>query len=104
MLIYDIRCLWSKEYNSNELTCKPSRIIVDNEAAIAMAKCNNDTAGNRHVARRYHYVCQGSTVKEHTFEWISTKYQLADPLIRLGTISTFGFLWSLLLAEIGNEN
>ena len=104
MLIYDLRCLGSKDYNSDELTCEPSRIIVDNEAAIAMAKCNKDTAGNRHVARRYHYVRQGSTLKEHIFEWISTKYQLADPLTKPGTIGTFGFLWSLLLTEIGNEN
>ena len=69
-----------------------------------MAKCNKDTAGNCHVARRYHYVRQGSTLKEHIFEWISTKYQLADPLTKPGTIGTFGFLWSLLLTEIGNEN
>ena len=104
MLIYDIRCLWSKEYNSNELTCKPSRIIVDNEAVIAMAKCNKDIAGNNHVARRYDYVCQGSTLNEHTIEWISTKYQLVDPLTKSDTINTFSFLWSLLLTEIGNDN
>ena len=36
MLIYDLRCLGSKEYNSNKLACKPSRIIVDIEAAIAI--------------------------------------------------------------------
>ena len=78
--------------------------IIDNEAAIAMTKCNKDTAGNRHVARRYHYVCQGSTLKEHTFEWISTKYEWTDPLTKLGTISIFGFLWSPLLTEIGNKN
>ena len=38
MLINDLVCLGSKEYNPNELTCKPSRIIIDNEDAIAMAK------------------------------------------------------------------
>ena len=43
MLIYDLSCLGSKEYNPDELTCEPSRKIVDNEAAIAMAKCNKDT-------------------------------------------------------------
>ena len=61
MLIYDLRCLGSKEYNPDELTCEPSRIIIDNEAAIAMVKCNKATAVNRHVAKRYHYVLQGST-------------------------------------------
>ena len=104
MIIYDLRCLGSKEYNSYELTCEPSIIIVDYEAAITMVKCNKDTAGNYHVARRFYYVHQGSTLKEHTFEWISTKYQLAESLTKPGTISTFGFLWSLLLTEIGNEN
>ena len=104
MLIYDLRCLGSKEYNPDELTCKPSRLMGDNEAAVAMVKCNKDTAGNRHVARRYHYICQESTLKEHTFEWISTKYHLVDPLTKPGTISTFGFLWLLLLTEIGNGN
>ena len=58
MLTHDLRCLGSKEYNPDELTCEPSRIIIDNEATIAMAKGNKDTAGNCHVARRYHYVCQ----------------------------------------------
>ena len=58
MLIYDLRCLGSKEYNSNKLFCEPSRIIVDNKAAIAMVKCNKETAGNCHVVRRYHYIRQ----------------------------------------------
>ena len=104
MLIYDLRCLGSKEYNPDELTCETSRIIVDNKAAIAMEKRNKDTAGNCHVARRYHFVSQGSTLEEHTFEWISMRYQLIDPLTKPGTTSTFGFLWSLLLTEIGNDN
>ena len=79
MLIYDLQYLGSEEYNPDEPTCEPSRIILDNEAAITMSKCDKDTAGNQHVARRYHYVHQGTTLKEHVFEWISTKYQLADP-------------------------
>ena len=58
-----------------------------------------DTAGNRHVARRYHYVQQGTTMKEHVFEWIGTKYQLADTLTKAGTPTTFGHLWSIQLSE-----
>ena len=57
---------------------EPAKIIIDNEAVICMANCNKDTAGNRHVARRFHYVRQGTALKEHKFKWIGTKYQLAD--------------------------
>ncbi len=72
MLVYDLRFLGSTSYDGDNLKYEPSRIIVDNEAAISMAKCNKDTAGNRHVARRYHYVRQGTTLNEHVFEWIGT--------------------------------
>ena len=104
ILIHDLRCLGSKDYNPNKLTCEPSRIIIDNEAGSVMAKYNKHTVGNHHVARRYHYVHQGSTLKEHSLEWISTKNQLADPSTKPGTINTFGLLWLLLLTEIGNNN
>ena len=60
MLIYDLKYLCSKEYD-------PAKIIIDNEAAISMAKCNKDTAGNRYVARRFHYVRQGTALNEHKF-------------------------------------
>ncbi len=51
---------------------------------ICMAKCNKDTAGNRHVARCFHHVRQGSTVlKEQKFEWIRSKFQLADILFKV---------------------
>ncbi len=43
-------------------------------------RLHKDTAGNRHVAMRYHYVRQVTTLKEYVFEWIGTKYQLADIL------------------------
>ena len=54
MLIHDLRCLGSKEYNLNELTCEPLRITRDHEVAITMAYCNKDSTGNCHEARRYH--------------------------------------------------
>ena len=38
-------------------------------------------------------------MKEHTFEWIGTKYQLADTLTKAGTPATFAHLWSLQLSE-----
>ena len=62
---------------------------MDNEAAISMARCNKDTVGNRYVARRYHNVRQGTTLKEHVFEWIGTKNKLADILTKSSNAITF---------------
>ena len=97
--------LWPKiylcttEYDGDKLNQKPAKIIIDNEAAICMAKCNKDTAGNRHVARRFHYVRQGTVLKEHEFEWISSKFQLADILTKVGNKSSFSHLWSMILHQ-----
>ena len=74
-------------------------MIIDNQAAICMANCNKDTAGNRHVACRFHYVRQGTALKEHKFEWIGTKYQLADILTKVGNKSSFQYQWSLILHD-----
>ena len=46
----------SENKNQDVVNLEPGRIITDNEATICMAKCNKDTAGNQHVARRYQYV------------------------------------------------
>ena len=104
MLVYNLKFLGTNEYNSNEPNYEPAIIIIDNEVAISMATCNKDTAGNRHVARRYHYVRQGTALNEHKFEWIGTKHQLADTLTKPGTPSTFLSLWNLQLVEIDNES
>ena len=91
--------LWPKiylcttEYDGDKLNQKPAKIIIDNEAAICMAKCNKDTAGNRHVARRFHYVRQGTVLKEHEFEWISSKFQLADSGWCGGSITIYFQRW-----------
>ena len=58
-----------------------------------MAKRNKDTARNRHEARRFHYVRQGTTLNEHKFHWISTKHQLADVLTKVGSNSKFKLPW-----------
>ena len=103
MLEYDLKHLGAKSYDLNNPSCEPSKIIIDNEAAIAMSKCNKDTAGNRHVARRYHYVHQGTSLNEHKFEWIGTKFQLPDTLTKSGTPKTFSFLWSFQLTDVNNH-
>ena len=99
MLVYDLRNMGSKLYDGDNLKCEPCRMIVDNEAAISIARCNKDTAGNRHVARRYHYVRQGTTLKEHVFERIGTKNQLADILTKSSNPIIFSPLWSVILHE-----
>ncbi len=71
MLEYDPKNLGAKSYDVNNPIYKPSMVIIDTEAASAMAKCMKDTAGNRHVARRYHYLHQDTVLNEHKFEWIN---------------------------------
>ena len=73
MYVYDLTSLGSDSYDDDNLKCEPSRIIVDNEAGISLAKCDKDTTGSRYIAGRHHYVRQGTTLKEHIFEWIDTK-------------------------------
>ena len=51
MLVYDLKYLGTLKYDGDNMDYEPARIIVDNEAAICMAKCNKDTAGSRHVAQ-----------------------------------------------------
>ena len=103
MLIYDLRYLCTAEYDGDKLNQKPAKIIIDNEAAICMTKCNKDTAGNRHVARRFHYVRRGTVLKEHEFEWISSKFQLADILTKVGNKSSFSHLWSPLVNDFASR-
>ena len=79
MLIYDLKYLCSEDYGGDNMEYEPAEIIIDNEAAISMAKCNKDTAGNRHVARRFHYVRQGtalSTCRCIDKSWLKFKIQV----------------------------
>ena len=72
---------------------------MNKKAAIFMAKCNKDPAGNRLVSRRYHYVRQGTTLKEHDFKWIGTKNQLADILTKSSNAIMLSPLWPVILDE-----
>ena len=100
MLRYDFDNLSKKAYYNDITKYEPAHVMIDNEAAIAMTSCNKDTAGNRHVARRYHYVRQGANLKEHVFHWISTKYQLADSLTKEGGKSKFKDLWDIYMIDM----
>ena len=66
---------------------------------VSVARCDKDTAGNRHVARRFHHVRQGTALNEHKFHWMSTKHQLADVLTKVGSNSKFKALWEILLHD-----
>ena len=57
-----------------------------------MVKVNKDTAGKRHVVRRYNYVRQGTTLNEHAFLWIDNRNQLADILTKSGNAINFSSL------------
>ena len=103
MLGYDIEHMGKFDYNPMEIKYDPSYIIIDNEAAKCMSECNKDTAGNRHVARRYHYVRQGSLLNEHKFKWIGTKSQLADPMTKEGGPAKFKNLWDIFLIDTNND-
>ncbi len=55
-------------------------------------------------ARRYHYVQQGTAMKEHALEWIGTRYQLADTLTKAGTPTTFTHLWSIQMSKTETDD
>ncbi len=42
ILTYDLRDLSTLEYHGDNLKCQPAGIIIGNEAAICMAKCNKE--------------------------------------------------------------
>ena len=64
MLVRDMKNLGLDTYAAYDLNYKLSGIKMNNEAAINVDKCNKDTAGDQYVARRCHYVKQGTTLKE----------------------------------------
>ena len=72
---------------------------VDNDAPIFMARFNNNTAGNRHVVSRYYYVIQSTALNDRIFDWIGTKYQLADTLTKSGNAMNFSTFWSIFRYE-----
>ena len=75
-LIYDLKYLGTPKYNGENMSYEPAKIIIDNEAAICMANCNKDTAGNRHVARQFHYVRQGTALVERLYTQVGLSVTL----------------------------
>lgn len=58
IIYYNDTSSWFHTSSNDEPTYEPATIIIDNQAAISIAKCNMDTAVNCHVAQRYHYARQ----------------------------------------------
>ena len=100
MLGYVVEHMGTTQYDPMNMKYEPSFIIIDNEAAKAMSECNKGTAGNCHVARRYHYVRQGTMLNEHKFHWIGTKSQLADPMTKEGGPTKFKHLEEKYMVNI----
>lgn len=60
----------------------PVPLLIDNTAAIAMGQSPRDTASNRHIQRRYHYVRQQVALGYIKMTYIPTQSMLADPLTK----------------------
>ena len=65
----------------------PSVVMMDNEAATAMAGSDKDTARARHISRRHHFVRQGVSMKQLILRWTGAKFQLADFLTKSGKLT-----------------
>ena len=65
-LQYDFENLGTKEYDVNkEFKDTPVMLLVDNSATVDMSKNYKQTKKNRHIARRFHYVRQGTQMNIH---------------------------------------
>ena len=101
MLWYDFRCLGQRHYSVEAMELEPPSIImIDNEAAIAMAGSDKDTARTRHISRRYHFVRQSVSMKQLVLRWIGTKFQLADFLTKSGK---FTELWEIVFVKTDDK-
>ena len=101
MLWYDFRCLGQRHYSVEAMEQEPPYLVmIDNEAAIAMAGSDKDTARTKRISRRYHFVRQGVSMKQLVLKWIGTKSQLADFLTKSGK---FTDLWDTVFVKT-NDN
>ena len=88
---------WENYEPENTENYPASNVILDSEAAIAIAKSNKDTKRTRHILQRYHFVRQGSALGQHQLGWIGTKNQMADPLTKNGDFKNIN---SIILVDV----
>ena len=85
MMNYNLYHLTDQDYTPENTERYPaSNIILDSAAAIAIAQSDKDTKRTRHILRRYHFVRQGTALRQHQLGWISTDHQMANPLTKRG--------------------
>ena len=98
MLLYDLQHLGTPEHSYEDpANMPPALIVLDSEAALAMASSDRDTARTRHIARRYHYVRHGVAQKDHTLVWVKSEDQVADFLTKNGD---FKYLHSHVFTDL----
>ena len=97
MMLYDLQHLGTPEHSYEDPSMPPANIVLDSEAAMAMASSDRDTARTRHIARRYHYVRHGVAQKEHILTWVKSEDQAADFLTKNGD---FQYLHSHIFTEL----
>ena len=78
-LLYDMENMGKEDYDATKIHGQvPTLLLTDNAATVAMSKNYKVTKKNRHIARRFHYVKQGSKNGDHVLKWISNQDMLAD--------------------------
>ena len=89
MLLYDLLYLGTPNYDKVQLSLPnpPTVIMVDNQAAVQMAKNDQITCRNCHIARRYHYVREGQKLKLHILKHCGKEDQLADIATKTQVVS-----------------
>ena len=101
MLVYDLENLGNKDYNPegrDEET--PSVVLVDNQAAVTMAKSKKVTSKNRHIRRREHFVRQGEEQGEHSLHWVPGDVQFADIMTKTQDAKKYLPMFTKLFTKI----
>ena len=82
MMVYDMLYLGTKHWKeaTQNLPTTPAIMMVDNEAAVQIAKNGKLTRKTRHVERRFHFVKQGQQDGLHKIFWVPAEHQLSDIL------------------------
>jgi len=62
-------------------------LCVDNSATIAMSESAKPTKKTHHIARHFHFVCEGVKCSLHALKWISNKAQLANVLTKTQVVA-----------------
>ena len=98
MLLFDLQKLGADVHSYDDpVNMPPASVVLDSEAAMAMANSDRDTARTRHISRRFHCVRHGVSQKEHILTWVKSEDQLADFLTKNGD---FKYLHSHVFTEL----